>query len=121
MADEEIELTQDQAGDIIGRLQSFVGMSMAFITEAQNPVIAAWQVSFALGTDNCVGHTMTSKAQELGVGVACLSKGAVRVCRMLGLPPSPWMLPEKSADQYRKLRETQEAERKQHLAKEKAK
>jgi hypothetical protein len=105
------EMTIDLALNIINRMRFFLGRGMAFITDAPSSEIAAWQYSFAIGSDNCIGHTMTSKAQEIGCTTACLSKGATKVCRMLDLPPSPWMLDEGARESYRTLRRDQEKER----------
>lgn len=99
---------------ILDRLTTFLSQGLTFVTDSTNPAVAAWQLSFALGTDNCVGHTMTSKAQELGVTTACLSKGATRVCRMLELPPSPYMLTKAAQIAYRNLRNNQEKIREQN-------
>lgn len=109
--DEEVEISVAEAKAVMGRLRYFLGYAMAMVTDAPNVEVAAWQVSFALGTDNCIGHTMTSKAEELGVGVACISKGATKICRALELPPSPYMLPKAAQNSYRELRRKQEAER----------
>ena len=89
----------------------FMERIMAFITDAPSCEIAAWQASFALGTANCIGQNMASKAQEIGCSLACISKGATKVCRMLEIPPSPYMLSDDSRNSYRKLREKQEEKR----------
>lgn len=104
----------DLEGQIIDRLRYLLGQGMAYVTDAPDSRVAAWQFSFALGTDNCVGHTMTSKAQDLGVSTACISKGATKLCRMLNLPPSPYMLGKEAQQSYRDLRTKQEAERKEN-------
>lgn len=90
------------------RVHAFLSRGLAHITDAPDSRLAAWQVSFAMGAPNCIGHTMSSKAEELGYTVAAMSKGAVRVCRMLGLPPSPWMIAESRRDTYRNIRKQQE-------------
>src|SRR4051812_44374345 len=108
------EITRAEAVDVMGRLRFFLGQGMAFITDAPDAEIAAWQFSFALGSDNCIGHTMTSKAKDLKVGTACISKGARRVCRMLDIPPSPYMLPKEAQESYRQLRRDQEEKRRKH-------
>jgi hypothetical protein len=115
--EDEGEITQREAVDVMGRLRYFLGQGMAFITDAPNAEIAAWQFSFAIGSDNCIGHTMTSKAKDLNVTTACISKGATRVCRMLEIPPSPYMLPRAAQESYRKLRREQEDQRAKHHAK----
>lgn len=107
----EEDMTMELALNIIGRMRYFLGRGMAFITDAPSCEIAAWQYSFAIGSDNCIGHTMSSKSQEIGCTTACLSKGATKICRMLDLPPSPWMLDEPARESYRQLRRDQETER----------
>jgi hypothetical protein len=89
----------------------FMERIMAFITESPNVEVAAWQVNFAMGNALCIGQSMSSKAQELGCSGACLSKGAVKVCRMLDMPPSAYMLKEKARDSFRQLRIRQEEQR----------
>lgn len=118
--DEVRALVEAMAGDAVeseavaGRLTTFLSTCLSFVTESANPHLAVWQLSFALGTDNCIGHTMTSKAAELQVTPACLSKGATKLCRMLEVRPSVYMLPVAAQDAYRKLRKTQELQRKAH-------
>jgi len=108
---EERSLQGERLSEDGAALRYFLGRAFAFIGDAPDCQIALWQTSFALGTDNCIGHTMSSKAQEIGVTTACISKGATKVCRMLNIPPSPWMLDEHSRRSYRNLRQRQEAER----------
>ena len=112
---EEEELTLKEAQEIKDRWRYFMSRVMAFITDAPDCELAAWQASLALGTDNCIGHTMSSKAQELKVTTACISKAATKVCRMLNAPPSSYMLSEGSRGSYRELRRRQEEQRKEEL------
>lgn len=96
------------------RFRFVIDRTVAFVLDAEDPEIAAWQVAFALESPHCLGMTMSQKAAELGIGKAAISKGATAFCRIVELPPSKYMLPESARDSYRKLREDQEKYRREN-------
>lgn len=66
-----------------------------------------WQIQFALGTPFCMGQSMNTVAQSLGVTRAAISKGAVDICNRLGLPPSYYMKSEDAREAARETRKEQ--------------
>lgn len=107
--EEEGYLLHRQAVRLIDR-------AITHILSAPDQEIAAWQIAYALGSPMCMGLPMTAKAQEIGTSLANLSKGATAFCRANDLPPSRYMLSEKSRDSYRELRNKQERTRKRNEA-----
>lgn len=94
------------------RARFIMDRAIAHVLDSENSETAGWQVAFALGSPHCMGHTMASKAQELGLSKAAISKGATTFCRSVGIEPSIYMLSKKAQESYRALRKKQEAERK---------
>ena len=61
------------------------------LTEANKSQTAYWSVLFAVSHPDCIGHTMSSVAAELGISRASLSSLANRFCEANSLPPSVYM------------------------------
>lgn len=59
-----------------------------------------WGISYGLGLLICAGAPMFEKARELGVSRAALSHHANKFCLSNDLPPSIYMRPEKSRENY---------------------
>ena len=66
-----------------------------------------WQIQFALGTSHCIGRDMGHAGALCGVDKAAMSKGAVEVCNILKIPPSPYMKNEAARKSYKQLRKKQ--------------
>lgn len=107
--EEESELREIQM-----RFRFILDRALAFILDAEDSEIAAWQVAFALECPHCMGLTMTKKSAELGVGRAAMSRGANAFCRIASVPPSKYMMRDKARESYRKIRKDQEKSRKDH-------
>ena len=56
---------------------------------------AIWALAFTLGSKHLEGKSMTEVAEYLGVTRAAISKQAVEFSKMLNLPASPYMAPER--------------------------
>ena len=81
--------------------------ALDFILQAENKATASWQVAFALGLACCDGRKMAEVARFLGVGRACISKGARDFCEANGLEPSFYMKTEEATLSYKRTRESQ--------------
>ena len=112
MEDMEPEIDEQAAiREAQKRFRFIIDRAVAFVIDADDSELAAWQVAFALGSPSCMGQTMVQKGQELGVGKAAISKGATAFCRMTDLPPSSYMLSKGAQNSYRDLRTNQEEQR----------
>lgn len=56
------------------RYLEIVTTAATYIAESPSPTVAAWAVIYALGLPSAEGVSLTCRAEQLGVGVAALSK-----------------------------------------------
>jgi hypothetical protein len=82
-----------------------------FVTEAENPRLAAWQASLAVGLPCCEGMNYETIAKKCGVGLlslgkgrAAVSKGAKYFCEANSLKPSPYMKRAEASKSYKQAR-----------------
>lgn len=78
--------------------------ALAHIQGCKNPTIGYWQVIYALDLSE---RSMRDVAAEIGVTVACISKGANEFVRENNLPRPRCMKSEEAATSYRITRENQ--------------
>lgn len=86
--DEIDELLSDSRRDML-KLLSVV---MDYVDESPK----TWGVSFAIGTTNCAGRSMSEIAAKLGCTRADISHHAKAFQRAANLPPSPYMKGQKA-------------------------
>lgn len=82
-----------------------VSLAISFITEANEPLTAAYGVAYALGLISVVGNTsMRAKARELGLSSGTLSHASRRFSKLAGLPPSALQQDEERISKAREAR-----------------
>lgn len=84
-----------------------INQALIVITSAKHPRAAAWQVAFALGAPVCAGESMTSRARQLGITKAAISKGAKAFQRANALPASQYMKSDEASKSYTDARNRQ--------------
>lgn len=88
------------------RFLYLVGMILHEFEEFQNST-TYWAVAFGLGTIQCEGDSITSRAAKMGISRAALSKKITAFCNRNGLPASTYMKPLEAQQSYRFSRNDQ--------------
>lgn len=85
----------DEIDDLLSEsrqsMLKLLSVAMDYIDESPK----TWGVSFAIGTTNCAGRSMSEIAAKLGCTRADISHHAKAFQRAAKLPPSPYMKAER--------------------------
>lgn len=85
------------------RMLLVLSHAITWILRAERVEVGLWQVVYALGL-NQASRPITDVAADLGVEKATISRGAVKFCKAVDIPPSPAMKSELARESYSRSR-----------------
>lgn len=88
---DEIDSNTDAYREAAKHFLGVMNAAFVFVLFSKHPILAAWQVAYAIGLPVCEGLSMEERSAHIGYGRAGISRGAKEFQRGNGLPQSEAM------------------------------